>query len=362
MIARDAVHRMIYYLINEEYKESDKVTESLLIKCLLKGQSRKKTLKTGNPGGIIKMKHGNDPIWTSELFENPLVVLVTENKEIQTTSLKFQFKKGCFSYRFASNYEIKNEVFVWPDETSDAYKELKKDILVCDVKEKIDKVKKPIHNKIVEKFRSDNEKLVIMMEAATKSDEIIQFLEDLQSSTEEKFIDISVSLCGISQSQKAILSKMDQIDQKVRFLMGENNAMLDDKRRNGLTDSNKLDAWEHLDTPISSILKSYEKDLLPWKTVALKYYEDKLPIKNQTAAWVNEVNKFQSFENLLDPSVAHSVSSGDVSIDMEITDEVPKLEQNSFGTFESSLRSVYSDTHLLPNRNSEDQGENMVGF
>ena len=98
--------------------------------------------------------------------------------------------------------------------------------------------------------------------------------------------------------------------------------------------------------------------------MALKYHEDKFPKKNQTAAWVNQVNNVQSFENILDPSVAYSVFSGDVSIDMEGTNEVPKLEQNSFDTFESSLRSVCSDTHLLPNRNSpsplEDQRENMV--
>ena len=99
MIAEDAVHRMFYYLLNEEYKESEKVTKSLLIKCLLKGLSREKYFKRGNLGGKIKMKHGNNPIWTSELFENQLVVFVTEHKEIQTISTKIEYKKGYPGYR-----------------------------------------------------------------------------------------------------------------------------------------------------------------------------------------------------------------------------------------------------------------------
>ena len=99
MIAEDAVHRMFYYLLNEEYKESEKVTKSLLIKCLLKGLSREKYFKRGNLGGKIKMKHGNNPIWTSELFENQLVVLVTEHKEIQIISTKIEYKKGYPGYR-----------------------------------------------------------------------------------------------------------------------------------------------------------------------------------------------------------------------------------------------------------------------
>ena len=119
-----------------------------------------------------------------------------------------------------------------------------------------------------------------------------------------------------------------------------------------------------MSTPISNILKSHEEDLLPWQTVALKYHEDKFPKKNQTAVWVDQVNNVQCFENFLEPIVAHSVSSGDVSIDMEVTKEVPKLEHHTFGTFESSPRSVCSVTQLLPNRNSptpsEDQRENMV--
>ena len=99
MIAEDAVHRMFYYLLNEEYKESEKVTKSLLIKCLLKGLSRGKLFNRGNPGGKIKMKHESDPIWTSELFENQLVVLVTEHKKILTISTKIEYKKGYPGYR-----------------------------------------------------------------------------------------------------------------------------------------------------------------------------------------------------------------------------------------------------------------------
>ena len=90
--------------------------------------------------------------------------------------------------------------------------------------------------------------------------------------------------------------------------------------------------------------------------MALKYHEDKFPKKNQTAVWVNQVNNVECFEDFLDPTFR------DVSIDMEVTKEVPKLEHHTFGTFESSPRSVCSVTQLLPNRNSpsEDQGENMV--
>ena len=242
MIAEDAVHRMFYYLLKEEYKESEKVTESLLIKCLLKGLSREKLFKRGNLGGKIKMKHGNDPLWTSELFENPLVVLLTEHKEIQTTSTKIKYKKGHLGYRLASGYEIENELFVSPDETSDSYKELKKDT-VCDAKEKVLKMKDAIHNKIVEKFESNNEKLVKMMEAATKSNEIMQFLEELESNTDENFSSLRESLCGISQSQndvsrdiKALQSKVDLI---ITILKGENNALVDDKRKISITDSNR---------------------------------------------------------------------------------------------------------------------------
>ena len=150
--------------------------------------------------------------------------------------------KKIYLYRHASGYEIENELFVSPDETSDSYKELKKDI-VSDAKEKVLIMKDVIHNKILEKFESNNEKLVKMMETATKSNEIMQFLEELESNTDENFSSLRESLCGISQSQndvsrdiKALQSKVDLI---ITHLMGENNALVDDKRKILITDSNR---------------------------------------------------------------------------------------------------------------------------
>ena len=150
--------------------------------------------------------------------------------------------KKIYLYRHASGYEIENELFVCPDETSDSYKELQRDI-VCDAKENVLKMKDEIHNKIVEKFESNNEKLVKMMEAATKSNEIMQFLEELESNTDENFSSLRESLCGISQSQndvsrdiKALQSKVDLI---ITHLMGENSALVDDKRKILMTDPNR---------------------------------------------------------------------------------------------------------------------------
>ena len=344
-IAEDAVHRMFHHLLKKGHKKPKKLTESMLTKCFLRGKSKKKFLKQGGfPGAKIKMKTSKDPLYTAKLFQKPLVVHVIEGKGIQTTSLEITYKKR---YRHAFPCEIPYGRFTWPIESSDL-KKLKKDIQAnCDDHKKLSDMKDSIQDKIIEKYKSNNEKLVKMMVKATRADEFHELMEEVKSSYFESFNNIAMALNGIGLSRNDISQEILSEVQKIRKLLsGQNNALEDDERKN-----DKFDTGESFD-PKSHWLKT-KKEIFPFEMVLMRECEARFEKGKKTEAWARNQASLnaKSLENFLEPSVAYSGSSGDVSINMEEMYEVPNREQNHFDTFESSLNSTSS---------LDDQSENMV--
>ena len=345
-IAEDAVHRIFYHLLKKGHKDPKKMTESMLTKCFLRGKSKKKFLKQGGfPGAKIKMKNSKDPLYTAKLFQKPLVVHVIEGKGIQTTSIEITYKKR---YRHAFPCEIPYGKFTWPIESSDL-KKLEKDIQAnCDDHKKLRGMKDSIQDKIIEKYKSNNEKLVKLMVKATRADEFHELMEEVKSSAFESFNNIARALNGIGLSRidncQEILSELQKIR---KILSSQNNALEDDKRKN-----DKFDTGESFD-PRSHWVKTQKEIYLPFETVIMREYETRFEKGKKTEAWARNQASLnaKSLENFLEPIVAYSGSSGDVSINMEEMYEVPNREQNHFDTFESSLNSTSS---------LDDQSESMV--
>ena len=345
-IAEDAVHRMFHHLLKKRHKEPKKMTGSMLTKCFLRGKSKKKFLKQGGfPGAKIMMKNSKDPLYTAKLFQKPLVVHVTGLKGIQTTSLEITYKKG---YRHAFPCEIPYGKFTWPNESSDL-KKLEKDIQAnCDDHKKLRDMKNSIHDKIVEKYKSNNEKLVKMMVKATRADEFHELMEEVKSSAIENFNNIGKALNGIGLSSndnsQEILSELQKIR---RILSSQNKALVDDDRKN-----DKFDTGESFD-PQSHWLKTQKEIYLPFEMVIMRECEARFEKGKKTQAWTRNQASLnaKSLENILEPSVAYSGSSGDASINMEEMYEVPNREQNHFDPSESSLNSTSS---------FDDQSESMV--
>ena len=90
-VAEDVVYRIFDHIPNES--PDQKVDKEFLIKCFLSGHSSSKASsiirKSGNslqmklhPGRQIYVKQSKDAFLTSELFEKPLVVWQTGNKNL----------------------------------------------------------------------------------------------------------------------------------------------------------------------------------------------------------------------------------------------------------------------------------------
>ena len=346
-IAEDAVHRMFHHLLKKGHKEPKKMSESMLTKCFLRGKSKKKFLKQDrHPGDKIKMKTSKDPLYTAKLFQKPLVVHVIEGKGIQTTSLEITYKKR---YRHAFPCEIPYGRFTWPIESSDL-KKLEEDIQAnCNDHKKLSDMKDSIQDKIIEKYKSNNEKLVKMMVKATRADEFHELMEEVKSIAFESFNNIAMALNGIGLSRNDVSQEILSEVQKIRkILSGQNNALEDDERKN-----DKFDTGESFD-PKSHWLKT-KKEIFPFEMVLMRECEARFEKGKKTEAWARNQASLnaKSLENFLEPSVAYSGSSGDVSINMEEMYEVPNREQNHFDTFDSSLNSTSS---------LDDQSESMVSI
>ena len=339
---------MFHHLLKKGHKGPKKLTESILTKCFLRGKSKKKFLKQGGfPGAKINMKNSKDPLYTAKLFQKPLVVHVIEGKGIQTTSLEITYKKG---YRHAFPCEIPNGRFTWPNESSDL-KKLEKDIQAnYDDHKKLLDMKDSIHDKIVEKYKSNNEKLVKMMVKATRADEFHELVEEFQSSAFESFNKIGKALNSIGLSRndnsQEIISELQKIR---RILSGQNNAHLtleDDKRKN-----DKFDTGETFD-PQAHWLKTQNEIYLPFEAVLMRECEARFEKGKKTEAWAcNQASlNVKSLENILEPSVAYSGSSGDVSINMEEMYEVPNRESslNSTSSLDDQSESMVSRNQWAP--------------
>ena len=265
----------------------------------------------------------NKEIWTSELFEEPMIIYVTKEKVVEIISKDYDQR---FLYRTAFPFETETESFTSLDEKNKTHSEFLEDHDKHSARLKnLLEMRESVFNELVEKFKDKDDKLFNKLTEMVTRDfrvELLEAIEDLfhkkQQCQNNVFV---INLSPDTPDIKAILSEIQQMQKsQKKSTDGEENLIK--------IDYGKLESSDSLDR-FSTMLENHESSLASSDVWFVKNPSAQCQKTARTEECVN-VNQANhsviGFEDNFEPNVMPSES---VSINMEITGDGPNLEQNS---------------------------------
>jgi hypothetical protein len=280
----------------------------------------------------------NKEIWTSELFEEPMIIYVTKEKVVEIISKDYDQR---FLYRTAFSFETETESFTSLDEKNKTHSEFLEDHDKHSARLKnLLEMRESVCNELVEKFKEKDDKLFNKLKEMVTRDfrvELLEAIEDLfvkkQQCQNNVFV---INLSPDTPDIKAILSEVQQMQKsQKKSTDGEENFIK--------IDYGKFESSDSVDRFSSTMLENHASSLAS---------SDVWFVKNPSAQCqktarkeclnVNPANhNVIGFEDNFEPNIMPSES---VSINMEITGDVPNLVPNSLIPM-----SACSSSHLLQN-------------